>query len=263
LAERYNSAHKDEERGAALDRAQARVAAADFDPSTASADPDFQEAIRAIGRGRPTHVLRQGSRGDQVASLQTGLARLGFTDAHGLPLKADGAFGPGTLAAVESFQRAHGLKPDGLVGPETLKVLHDASSRQAASLAETGHPGHAMFCQAREGVHAIDARYGRTPDTFSANLAGSLATAAWAQGLERIDQVILGEGATRAFAVQGDPRSPLRQIACVDVAQAVAMPLAQSSAAFLAVSPPVAAQQAEGIQVQSALAEPVIEGMHR
>jgi hypothetical protein len=262
LAERYNSAHKDKERGAALDRAQARVAAADFDPSTASVDPDFQEGMRAIGRGRSTHVLRQGSRGDQVASLQSGLARLGFTNAHGLALKADGAFGPGTLAAVESFQRAHGLKPDGLAGPQTLKVLQDALGRQAASLAETGHPGHPLFCQALEGVHAIDARYGRTPDAFSTNLAGSLATAAWARGLGRIDQVILGEGATRAFAVQGDPRSPLRQIACVDVAQAVATPLAQSSAAFLAVTPPVAAQ-AGGIQVQSPLVEPSVDGMHR
>jgi hypothetical protein len=259
-AEKYQLARNQPETAAALDRAQAKVASADFNPSIA--DADVEVALGVIGRGRSTHVLRQGSRGDQVASLQTGLAKLGFTNGHGLALKADGAFGPGTLAAVESFQRAHGLKPDGLAGPQTLKVLHDALGRQAASLAETGHPGHPLFCQALEGVHAIDARYGRTPDAFSTNLAGSLATAAWARGLGRIDQVILGEGATRAFAVQGDPRSPLRQIACVDVAQAVTTPLAQSSAAFLAVSPPVAAQ-AGGIQVQSPLVEPSVDGMHR
>lgn len=120
-----------------------------------------------------------------------------------------------------------------------------------------------MFCQALERVHAIDARHGRVPDALSANLAGSLATAAYAQGLARIDHVVLGEGATRAFAVQGDPRSPLRQIACVDVIQAVATPLAQSSAEFLAASRPDGLQQAQDMQLQPPPMQASLEGMHR
>lgn len=35
----------------------------------------------------------------------------------------DGIAGPATLAAVEEFQRRHGLTPDGYVGPETMAKL--------------------------------------------------------------------------------------------------------------------------------------------
>jgi peptidoglycan hydrolase-like protein with peptidoglycan-binding domain len=35
----------------------------------------------------------------------------------------DGVFGPKTHARVVEFQRANGLKPDGLVGPNTLGKL--------------------------------------------------------------------------------------------------------------------------------------------
>ncbi|WP_424681208.1 XVIPCD domain-containing protein [Frateuria sp. YIM B11624] len=262
-ASRYVNSYADSDTSAALDRAQAKVASVGFNPSTASTDPDIRKTLKTLGLDDSVHVLRQGSRGDQVIALQTDLAKLGFTDARGIVLNADGAFGPGTRAAVETFQRTHGLKPNGLAGQETLRVLHEATRRQAASLADAGHPGHSMFCQALERVHAIDARHGRTPDAFSANLAGSLATAAHVQGLERIDHVTLGEGATRAFAVQGDSRSPLRQIACVDVMQAITTPLALSSSEFLAASRTSDEQQAQGVQPQSPLVQSPLEGMHR
>ena len=55
-----------------------------------------------------TENLRVGSRGDAVAAIQ---AKLG--------LNADGAFGPGTEAAVKKWQADHGLTADGIVGPTT------------------------------------------------------------------------------------------------------------------------------------------------
>jgi peptidoglycan hydrolase-like protein with peptidoglycan-binding domain len=57
-----------------------------------------------------------------VTELQT------LLNAHGAKLAVDGDFGPATLAAVESFQRSHGLAVDGIVGPNTKAALTGSSS---------------------------------------------------------------------------------------------------------------------------------------
>ncbi|HET6807139.1 MAG TPA: peptidoglycan-binding domain-containing protein [Frateuria sp.] len=248
-AGRYLEAYSDATKTAALDRAQAKVGSVDFNPATFAVDQDLQEALRAIGQGPAIHVLRKGSHGDGVVALQTNLARLGITDAHGRGLQPDGAFGASTREAVVAFQRAHRLKGDGLAGPRTLETLDEAIRQQGVSLADRRHPGHALFCQALEQVHLIDAKCGRTPDELSNNLAGALVTAARGRGLAGIDHVVLGENATRAFAVQGELDSPFRQVAGVDILQAVAKPLAQSSAKFHASAQPVGPHP-EGLQHQ-------------
>lgn len=81
------------------------------------------EAAHRRLTGRPSAiVLRAGDRGPAVAALQRAL---------GVP--DDGAFGPGTVRAVEDFQRAHGLTPDGVVGHLTWKALGIAAPEVAAS----------------------------------------------------------------------------------------------------------------------------------
>lgn len=43
------------------------------------------------------------------------------------PLTEDGKFGPRSVAAIKSFQTAHGLAPDGVAGPKTKTALYLAS----------------------------------------------------------------------------------------------------------------------------------------
>lgn len=62
-------------------------------------------------------TLRKGDTGSMVKDLQLRLQAVGCT------LEADGIFGAKTLSFVLSFQRANGLKADGIVGPETWAKL--------------------------------------------------------------------------------------------------------------------------------------------
>src|SRR5947208_2185381 len=67
-------------------------------------------------------VLRQGSSGPDVQDLQQKLKDLGF-DPKGL----DGNFGAGTKAAVIAFQQSKRLQADGAVGPGTMAALQAAT----------------------------------------------------------------------------------------------------------------------------------------
>jgi len=63
-------------------------------------------------------VLKLGSEGPDVSTLQDRLRELGFN-----PGASDGDFGPATQAAVIAFQRSEGLLADGVVGPRTAAAL--------------------------------------------------------------------------------------------------------------------------------------------
>lgn len=62
--------------------------------------------------------LREGDTGVKVKELQERLKAQGFN-----PGPIDSIFGIGTVQAVISFQKYHGLNADGVVGPTTWKVL--------------------------------------------------------------------------------------------------------------------------------------------
>lgn len=187
-------------------------------------------------------TLREGMHDDaDVRAMQTALSTLGYKDAQGRPLHADGDFGPATRHAVEAFQRDHALSADGVAGKDTLGALGAASAlrstvagndMQAATMDQAGHAGNAMYTQALAAVHRVDEAHGRTPDQQSANFAGSLVAKGQAEGLSRIDQVVLSEDGTRAWAIQGELNSPFRRVAEVETSQAVNTPLARSTHAF-------------------------------
>jgi hypothetical protein len=77
------------------------------------------------GGGRP--VLRQGSTGTAVSSVQAFLRRVFPSYAGGLVI--DGDFGPATDAAVREFQRRVGLSVDGVIGPATWAKLESHGYR--------------------------------------------------------------------------------------------------------------------------------------
>lgn len=94
-------------------------------------DEKLADAARLYG-GTVTSaggLLRMGSKGKRVREVQSLLLRSGYA------VKVDGDFGPSTRDFVKEFQRANGLQVDGIVGPQTYKIL---SARRADSTDEPG-----------------------------------------------------------------------------------------------------------------------------
>jgi len=71
----------------------------------------------------PRPLLRLHSEGQVVAELQVRLNE----DGQDPRLEPDGDFGGATDRAVRAFQRRHGLKVDGIVGPQTWGMLDELS----------------------------------------------------------------------------------------------------------------------------------------
>ena len=80
--------------------------------------------------GSPT--LQTGSRGGQVATLQTLLKRAGYG------VSIDGDFGPATHRAVRRFQAEHRLAADGVVGAQTASALNRFATATPAPAAGGG-----------------------------------------------------------------------------------------------------------------------------
>lgn len=177
-------------------------------------------------------TLRDGDKGAQVTALQESLNKLGYRDENGHALKLDGNFGAHTKAAVERFQKEHGLEKDGIVGKDTLKALQ-TQQKAGPRLDEKTHPVNGVYDKATDAVGRLDAQHGRTADESSQRLAGAATVAALKGGLTSIDHIVVNQDATKAYAVQGDLDSPLKKVAEIDMKQALATPLDKSSEAAM------------------------------
>ena len=108
-----------------MQRGAAISADGDFGPATAAAVKSFQSAsgLENDGIVGPKTwaalivTVQKGSRNTAVKAVQSQLV------AHGHSVAVDGDFGSGTESAVKSFQGAHGLDSDGVVGPLTWQAL--------------------------------------------------------------------------------------------------------------------------------------------
>ncbi|NLJ78762.1 MAG: hypothetical protein GX329_05310 [Tissierellia bacterium] len=85
------------------------------------------------GKAPITGLLRRGSRGSQVSTLQKRLNALGYNAGS-----ADGIFGVLTYNAVVRFQRANKLAVDGIVGPATIAKLYPSGSSSSGSSGSSG-----------------------------------------------------------------------------------------------------------------------------
>ncbi len=83
--------------------------------------PRLRQEVRKRLDPSTDDYLREGSTGPKVTELQQLLKAKGFN-----PGPIDGVFGAGTIKAVISFQKFNGLEADGVVGPQTWKLLSAA-----------------------------------------------------------------------------------------------------------------------------------------
>lgn len=90
-----------------------------------------EQELTAMQAELPLHpTLREGNKGETVRQMQTLLTAAGYSVGTA---GADGIFGKATLAAVEAFQRDHGLTVDGVVGIKTWTALEAAVNAPRAT----------------------------------------------------------------------------------------------------------------------------------
>lgn len=74
------------------------------------------------------NTLKYGDSGSRVTDLQASLRQLGYYTGS-----VDGRFGAGTQRGVIAFQKAYGLKADGLAGTKTLALLEQKAASAGSS----------------------------------------------------------------------------------------------------------------------------------
>ena len=89
------------------------------------AELDSEGTALGIGTVPPSSILRVGSSGIDVITLQYILSFISEFHPSIPELAPDGVFGNATAQAVIAFQRMIGLTADGIVGPTTWNALYD------------------------------------------------------------------------------------------------------------------------------------------
>lgn len=182
------------------------------------------------------HLAKRGVQRDDVAELQTKLAKLGYAGSDGKPLTADGHMGPGTRHAVKAFQHDNHLTEDGVAGRNTLKDLDVKLKEQALAPPSRQEPGiqdSPLFKQAQTALQKTDAQFGRKPDQLTDNAAAAVAVAAQKAGLTRIDHLELGgPDNSKLFAAQGKLGTAHSKVIDVPTVEAMHTPITQSARAF-------------------------------
>ncbi len=121
-----------------------------------------------IGTVPPGTVLRQGSSGQDVVTLQY-LLNVVSRYYPDIPAPAqDGVFGSRTRQAVVAFQRETGLDPDGIVGPQTWQTLYNIylGIEENVPMPEPDTDTIAYTVQAGDTLWLLARRYGTTVEAI-------------------------------------------------------------------------------------------------
>ncbi len=139
---------------------------------------DSEGTSLGIGTVPPDSVLRQGSRGQDVLTLQYLLNIVSeYYPSVPAPVQ-DGIFGSGTRKSVLVFQRVMGLEPDGVVGAHTWRALYDFYLGMDENVPIPG-PGEGFITyrvKAGDTLWQISRRYGTTVEAIrkANHLVGSV-----------------------------------------------------------------------------------------
>lgn len=107
---------------------------------------------------------------DDVKAFQQQLAKLGYN-----PGKIDGVLGSKTESAIKSFQKDHGLTPDGIVGPATRATLKRVKDKKAQNKASGA--GAVGGGAGGGGTDVVMSPEGASIDTLLSMLGWSIAVA--------------------------------------------------------------------------------------
>lgn len=127
-----------------------------------------------IGTVPPAAVLRQGSRGQDVVTLQYLLDIISEYYPDIPAVQQDGIFGAGTRQAVTAFQGRMGLVADGVVGPATWNALYrtyqgigqNVPGSNPDPTPDTGSSSFAYTVRAGDTLWLLANRYGTTVDAI-------------------------------------------------------------------------------------------------
>ena len=139
------------------------------------AELDSEGTTLGIGTVPPGSVLRQGSRGQDVTTLQYLLNVASEFYPYIPSVSQDGVFGSGTRQAVNAFQNMMGLSGDGIVGANTWRALYDVYLGAQTNIPSPG-PGTGTgvveyIVRSGDTLWLLAQRYGTTVDAIR-NLNG-------------------------------------------------------------------------------------------
>ncbi|MCM1182207.1 MAG: LysM peptidoglycan-binding domain-containing protein [Roseburia sp.] len=135
---------------------------------TRLAELDSEGTALGIGTVPPSAVLRQGSRGQDVITLQYLLNMIAEFYPYVPRISQDGIFGSGTRQAVIAFQQLLQLNPDGIVGVNTWNALYQIYQgiEQNVPMPEPEEGVVEYIVEAGDTLWLLSQRYGTTVEAI-------------------------------------------------------------------------------------------------